>query len=59
MRWILVWRATFGKVPPGSLERIAAYAFVLWQVGFGGFLLYSARPVRMLRQLSVEVGNTP
>jgi hypothetical membrane protein len=47
----LTWLATFGKLPPGSLERVAAYAFVLWQVGFGGFLLHAASPVRaLLRQ---------
>jgi hypothetical protein len=44
----LTWLATFGMAPPGILERIAAYAFLLWQIGFGGFLLHVAQPVRML-----------
>jgi hypothetical membrane protein len=46
----LTWLATFAVAPPGILERIAAYAFVLWQVLFGGFLLHVTQPVRLLLQ---------
>jgi hypothetical membrane protein len=42
------WLATIGKVPPGGLERLAVYPFLLWQVVFGGFLLHAAQPVRVL-----------
>lgn len=44
----LIWLATFGLVPPGIPERIAVYAFVLWQVLAGGFLLHVAQPLRLL-----------
>ena len=36
----LTWLATFGMVPPGIPESTAVYAFVLWQLVIGGFLLY-------------------
>jgi hypothetical protein len=35
-------------VPPGGLERLAGYPFLLWEVVFGGFLLHAAEPVRAL-----------
>ncbi|MEV7627162.1 DUF998 domain-containing protein [Actinoplanes sp. NPDC089786] len=57
----LTWLATFGVAPPGVLERIAAYAFVLWQVIFGGLLLHVTQPVRLLLRRSPgrEAGKTP
>jgi hypothetical membrane protein len=48
----LTWLATFGVTPPGVLERVAAYAFMLWQVVFGAFLLHAGQPVRLLIQQS-------
>jgi hypothetical membrane protein len=44
----LTWMATFGVTPPGVLERVAAYAFMLWQVVFGAFLLHASQPVLLL-----------
>jgi hypothetical protein len=44
----LTWLATFGMVPPGIPERTAVYAFVLWQLVIGGFLLYVTQPVAAL-----------
>ncbi|MFG1956748.1 hypothetical protein [Nonomuraea sp. NPDC049028] len=37
----LIWLAAFGMMPPGIAERVAVYAFMRWQLGFGG--LSSAR----------------
>ncbi|MFB9451264.1 DUF998 domain-containing protein [Dactylosporangium vinaceum] len=48
----LTWLATFRMLPPGLLERIAAYAFMLWQIGFGGYLLHVAQPMRTLLRRS-------
>lgn len=44
----LTWLATFGVVPPGIPERTAVYAFVLWQLLVGGFLLHVTQPFRAL-----------
>lgn len=44
----LTWLATFGLVPPGIPERAAVYAFVLWQLVVGGFLLHATQPLRAL-----------
>jgi hypothetical protein len=44
----VTWLATFTLLPPGILERAAIYAFVLWQLLLGGFLLHVTQPVRLL-----------
>jgi len=44
----LTWLATFGMVPPGIPERTAVYAFVLWQLVIGGFLLHVTQPLAAL-----------
>jgi hypothetical membrane protein len=44
----LTWLATFGLVPPGIPERTAVYAFVLWQLLIGGFVLHVTQPFRAL-----------
>lgn len=44
----LTWLATFGVVPPGIPERAAVYAFVLWQLLIGGFVLHVTQPFRAL-----------
>ncbi|MEV1250065.1 hypothetical protein ACIBO2_58540 [Nonomuraea sp. NPDC050022] len=36
----LIWLATFGMMPPEIAERVAVYAFMRWQLGFGGYLLH-------------------
>lgn len=35
----LIWPATLGTLPVGLLERVAVYAFTLWQICFGIALL--------------------
>ena len=44
----LTWLATFGVVPPGIPEQAAVYAFVLWQLLIGGFVLHVIQPFRAL-----------
>jgi hypothetical membrane protein len=44
----VTWLVTFTLLPPGILERTAIYAFVLWQLLLGGFLLHVTQPVRLL-----------
>jgi hypothetical membrane protein len=44
----LTWSTTFGAIPPGIPERAAVYAFVLWQLLVGGFVLHVTQPFRAL-----------